>query len=539
VWDRATGRQLASWVTGQSIESLALSPDGKLLAAGCEDSERKRFPVKLWDLGGTPAATQLRTRPPLPGHLNTVRALVFTPEGKMVLSASMDGTLVAWDVTTGKQVREYHRPENFGFCPIQALALSGDGKTVAAGCLGDAICFWELATAKPLGGFAGRHVSVLSSEVYGVNAVAFAPDGRTLASGGADQMVRLWDVASRQERFRQGRGHRSLVTSVAFAPDGKTVASAGIDHTLRLWQVATGKEVSTCLLYPDRGPSVPSIPPLPTVCFSPDGKTLAAVRPDGIVSLRDGKTGQERHPLPLIPERAAQLGIAFVAGSPLPRSGVRRPKSEVRTPGSGTVLLSVNHMGRLLSVHDVVTGRVVQEVPVDSGHKFPRLGTFSPDGRRLAVADGYEAVQVQDVAGGPPPVALPDSGGLNVLAFSPDGKLLAGTPGSLVPVPAGDCSIRLWDPVAGKLLRRLSGPDGQVHALAFSPDGKTLASGGTDRTVRLWDLATGTEVARFSGHRSAVACLAFAPDGRLLASGSHDGTALVWNLAIRPGNQLR
>ena len=78
------------------------------------------------------------------------------------------------------------------------------------------------------------------------------------------------------------------------------------------------------------------------------------------------------------------------------------------------------------------------------------------------------------------------------VAFSPDGKTLAGTL---------DKRIRLWETATGKESRTLAGHHLGVQSVAFSPDGKTLASGGSDKEIRLWDIATGKEIRTLSAHQ--------------------------------------
>jgi hypothetical protein len=112
-------------------------------------------------------------------------------------------------------------------------------------------------------------------------------------------------------------------------------------------------------------------------------------------------------------------------------------------------------------------------------------------------------------------------GGVNGVAFSPDGSRLAS--GSL------DGTAELWDVNTGQVIHSLRGYTDKVLGVAFSPDGKRLASASWDGTVKLWDVATGQEALTLTSHTDGVFSVAFSPDGKRLASASLDGTVKLWD----------
>jgi WD40 repeat protein len=153
---------------------------------------------------------------------------------------------------------------------------------------------------------------------------------------------------------------------------------------------------------------------------------------------------------------------------------------------------------------------------------------FSPDGRFVAGRSFYwQVMSVWEVATGKPLEPAPGHDGpINLLVASPDGRLV-------VSAQEHDPTLRLWDAATGRPQHVLHGHRAAVVAAAFSPDGKLLASGGNpnDRTARLWDVATGKELRRLPlDPREDVTALVFAPDGRTLAGGTGLGSVCVWDV---------
>jgi len=118
------------------------------------------------------------------------------------------------------------------------------------------------------------------------------------------------------------------------------------------------------------------------------------------------------------------------------------------------------------------------------------------------------------------------SGGVNAVAFSPDGRVLAAAGG----LPGRPGRIQLWDVETGLDLATLAGHRDEVMALAFSPDEGYLASAGLDGAVRLWDVRGGRLEVVWYDHQGGVYALAFSPDGNRLASGGIDQTVRLWGV---------
>ncbi|MFJ4470108.1 hypothetical protein ACIP2X_21910 [Streptomyces sp. NPDC089424] len=537
---------LATPLSGHTgaVYLTTFSPDGKLLATASYDRT-----VRLWDV-----ADPRRPRPlgkPLTAHTSWVSTAVFSPDGRTLASASDDGTVRLWDIRDPRRPRPLGAPLTGHDRTIYLLAFSPDGRTLAAATEDRVVRLWDVSAPgrpRPLGALTGHTAAVRS--------VAFSPDGRTLASGGDDTTVRLWDMTDRRRPEPLGdvlTGHRALVHSVAFSPDGRTLASGSADDTVQLWDVTEIGDAA-----PLGAPLTGHTGPVWSVAFTPDSSLLAVASADSTASLWDvsnpafpsqvgeplaGSSG-EMYALGFSPDgRTLATGTgdnkvrlwSIPTSDMLGRIGVFRPDGRV---------LATAARDQRIRLWDVRAPRR----PVLLGKPFlpvegdVRTVVFAPDGRTLAVLTGSRTVQLWDVTDPAAPVAHGSPlrlrtryAGPEALAYSPDGRTLA--------TAYEDRTIQLWNVADPSAPRRLGDPltghTGYVNTLAFSPDGRTLASGSADNTIRLWDVSGRRPVAgtgaAMRGHHGPVNTLTFSPDGRTLASGSDDNTVGLWGV----GDPLR
>lgn len=148
---------------------------------------------------------------------------------------------------------------------------------------------------------------------------------------------------------------------------------------------------------------------------------------------------------------------------------------------------------------------------------------YSPDGARLVSGGGDQTLRIWDAQSGRELKSWrAASDRLTAVAWSPDGRRIAS---------ASERTINLWDAAKGTRLRALEGHTQEVACVAWSSDGGRLASGSADSTIRIWDGDSGRELGVLGGHEKAVTALAWSPGGRELVSAAGDARVVIWDLA--------
>ncbi|MEV7319967.1 WD40 repeat domain-containing protein [Streptomyces sp. NPDC093970] len=217
-------------------EALALSPDGRTLAADYDDRT-----VQLLDI--TDPAHPERLGGPLEGHTGYVNALAFSPDGRTLASGSADGTVRLWDVSDRKRVRPLGGPLTGHLGPINTLAYSPDGATLASGSDDDTVRLWNVSEP----GRATRLGAALTGHTEAVVSLTFSRNGRILASGGNDNTVRLWNVSAPSSAHPIGQSmspNAKTGNFLSFSPKSNMLGVSSGSGTVRLWSLDVDRAVS-------------------------------------------------------------------------------------------------------------------------------------------------------------------------------------------------------------------------------------------------------------------------------------------------------
>ncbi|MER6216101.1 serine/threonine-protein kinase [Streptomyces sp. NPDC001674] len=284
----------------------------------------------------------------LTGHTDGVYGLEFSPDGKTLVSGSVDHTVRLWDVAGRREITSFTDHTD----KVWSVAFGPDGKSAASGGADRTVRLWDIAERKA--------AATLTGHTSSVHSVAFSPDGRTLVSGSDDRTVRLWNVSARSTTATYR--HQGNLTSVAFSPDGKSVASGEIDGPVWVRDIANGQITAT---YP-KGPTVAD-----SAKFSPDGKTLAF---GGGAGVRMWDLTDPSQTQTVKAENDSANSLAF------------SPDGKTLAEGGYKSVVRLWH-----------TSDRTRAATLASDHRWISCVAFSPDGKLLAAGGSENVIEVWKV----------------------------------------------------------------------------------------------------------------------------------------------
>jgi len=476
VWDTATGREVCklNGPTGVvTVDAGSFSPDGtKIVTASAMKSAKElESQMHLWD-----AATGEHLRE-LKGHAMGGLTALFSPDGKQVVTTSLDRTARIWDVETGESRATLMGHTGMVF---QAHYLP-DGSSVITTSEDQTARVWDIKT------------SVMTSELLGQRGMALwstlSADGRRFAATSADNAARWWSVGSEANGWKL-KGHTGPVRYAAFSPDGETIVTGSDDETARIWNAWTCESVLELTGHAD---SVMS------AMFSPDGRRVVTASSDGTARVWDAERGKS-----LLILRGHTASVNFATFSP---------------DGAHILTASQDNTAR---VWDATSGKPVFDI---QGQVTDALSAiYSPDGRWIVTAAEGGVARVWDARTGVLSGALKGHrDAVNQAAFSHDGRFIV--------TASSDKTARIWGAQSREEVRSLNGHTGAVIYAWYSPNDERIVTASADSTARVWDPATGVCVALLKWHSfmHAVDSAMFSPDGTRIVTASRDATARIWD----------
>jgi WD40 repeat protein len=452
-------------------------------------------------------------------HRDWVTCVLFTPDGRFLVSGSQDETVRVSDVRTGRELRRLGVHQG----RIEALALAPDGTSLA--CCGQerVVHVLDLATGRPLlpplemrgPGYQvaftpdGKALCAASCDLHlwdastgrplvqfpllnvWTHALALAPDAPRAFTGSDDGIIRVWDLSTGR-LLRRWQAHTGSVRFVGLLPHGAGLVSAGKDGSLRLWREETGEQVRPLWQAPDKKPFC--------VAISPDGKTLAvstAIPP--AARLIDAATGK----------KVAEFGIA-------PWVDVAAFAADGRTLALGD--------GNLLWLHDTATGK--RWTQPGAHENWVHSAAFSPDDRVVVTAARETDLCVWRAATGRETGRLPSRDGGEITHVDFDGETLVSV--------TRDGVIQQWDVSKRAETQRCRWPrEGRPQHLADAEGGLAVFQG-EDSTAEVVALRTGRLVGRLP--LAADSRLGLSPDGFFFATASPANGIRLWDL--RDGREV-
>jgi WD40 repeat protein/tRNA A-37 threonylcarbamoyl transferase component Bud32 len=508
------------------------------------------------------------------GHVGGVNRVVFTPDGKRIISGGEDGTIRVWDIATGKELMKIDAHKSW----ITYTRVHPDGKQIASSSGENTVKLWDLDN--------GNLIRIFHGHTGRVTCVDFSPDGKRLVSCSVDSTVRVWDVNTGKEILLLTTPNRKFA-SVAFSPDGKrlvalTITGADGNRFIKVWDSVTGVPLNEknnlnfgslgvlhfwdvefdkegeniltsnwdqALVWDAETLEIKTFIPHPhkygsrRAAFSPDGRYIVTGGVFGDLKIWNKNNGSLIRTLH--GHTGAIWGVSYSPdGTQIASCGddgtiriwsayidYEKLIIELAHPNNSINAVSFNHDGTM-----VASGATDNSIRIWSTKEWKKLYElsghsgritslkFSPDDKKLISGSEDMSIRIWDMNTVPPTASIVltgHSGPVNVVDYCPDGHYICSG--------SSDKTVKIWDAKTGKLLKALTGHTEGVTTIQYNHNGRNIISGSEDKSIKIWDVETSTCLKTLKGHEDAITCVAVSPDDSKIISGDERGTLFCWD----------
>jgi WD40 repeat protein len=456
------------------VQSLAFSPDGRILASG------EYRMVKLW-----------QREPNLPQFTlgaDPVSALAASADRKWLATAAKDNVIRIWDAVSGKPVKEL--PGHTG--AVNSLRFSPDNLKLASGSADKTIRVWDVAAGK---------VFAQAATANEVSALAWVLGGKQLASAGGDNVIRQWQLPAQAGAAltpgKESPGHTQSVTCLeAFPADGKQLLSGSRDGSVRHWSVESAKQVRQM----DHGA------PVLAVAVSASGKIFASAGGNS-ARLWSAEKGQQLGEMRGDHRTRARVGESEQA--------LAFAKNEVaywKTASEAALKTQAAKTDAVKKATDAIPSAdktIAEKKTAREKTTDDKLKPAADDAVKFAESAKTKATAALEAA------KLAEKQAAQSVA---DAKAASETAAA---------ALQKAEAEIAQAKKALADSEKPVRAVAFAPSGLTVATAGDDQIIQTWSAENGAGFDTFPSQLGPVQALAYTADGRLASCAAKNG-AVIW-----------
>ena len=404
------------------------------------------------------------------GHTAEVISAAFSPDGKKVITISLDGTAKFWEAGSGKLLYDYKAGGDASSVEINAVTFIPGNPYIIIKYGSEYYSIWDVNSAKEV-----WHWLYSGTDISARNALNnFDPGGTKIILNhplNQDSVFKyndpvIYKIENQQAVFSL-KGNHAAVTSCMYTPDGKKIITASEDSTIKTWNAVNGRMLKNFRV---------SSASFELIQMLPDEKKLLMLENDKPVIL-DIETGRHTRLYSM-----AGTGEA-ITYEVMPVKYVVSPDGNKVAALSGSYYPEEGLVSAYdaISVWNVQTGKLIFKKTGLTQHATSHL--FSPDSKQVSLATKNNKLIIMDAGTGKLIFELKEFNDIiNTARYTKNGKEI---------ITASGHSVKTWNAVTGKLISTIITDTSKINDARFSPDEKYIVIASDDHTAKIWDPSSG------------------------------------------------